>query len=149
MWVARKENKVGARLRQAQRRGGPLRWSPGLRGSRSHLSRAQAPAGLRQHSRRSPGHQASGLEPEVKQRPEVPLPSSPRPPPSGPGDPAQPAQAPLPRLGTHPGSLRGLLCGWSQVIGAHGRANEQGEHRRVNPAARGSQGPSRRPSRLT
>lgn len=117
-------------------------------GSRSHLSRAQAPPGPCQHSW-SPGHQASGRDPEVKQRPEVPLPSSPRPPPSGPSGRAQPSLVPLPWLGTHPGSLLGLLCGWSQGIGAGGRANEQGEDSRVDPAARGSQGPSRRPSRLT
>lgn len=137
-----REAEAGAEAR------GPLRWSPGLRGHEA-TSPGRRLLQDRASTAGAPGHQASGRDPEVKQRPEVPLPSSPRPPPSGPGGRAQPARVPFPWLGTHPGSLRGLLCGWSQGIGARGPANEQGEDSRVDPAARGSQGPSRRPSRLT
>lgn len=104
-------------------------------GSGNHLSRAQAPPRLCQDGPRPPDHQASGRDPEVKQRPEVAPPSPTRPPPSGPGRGAQPAQVPLPWLGTHPGSLRELLCGWSQGTGARGRADEQGEDGRVEPCS--------------
>lgn len=71
----------------------------------------------------------------MKQPPEVPPPSPTRPTAADPGGRAQPAQVPLPWLGTHPESLRRLLCGWNQGSGARGRAGEHGEDSGVDPCS--------------
>lgn len=69
---------------------------PWAQGSRCHLSSAQAPLGL---PAAPPGHQAAGRDPEVKQPPEVPPPSSTRPTAVGPGrwNPARPGTPSLAR----------------------------------------------------
>lgn len=129
---ARKENKVGARLRQEQRHGARFGGGLGSGVTKPPLQGVGSPTTV-------PGQPAAPGSPGVRPRPGSEAAAGSGTAfshtPSGRGGGAQPAQVPLPWLGTHPGSLRGLLCGWSQGAGARGRADEQGEDGRVEPCS--------------